>query len=54
MLDRLAPETIDNVLFYMLAAQPAEYPGYVNLHAWNEMTNYVDIMALAHTCRYLK
>lgn len=32
----------------------APVTGLVNLHAWNEITDYPDIMALAHTCKHLK
>lgn len=61
MLDRLAPEILHLILDYLLRFRyekttdsDSPLTGFVNLCSWNEISNYLDLMALAHTCKQLK
>lgn len=61
MLDQLPPEVFQYILNHLLilryekrSASGKSLTGFVHLHSWNEISNYHDILALAHTCKNLK
>lgn len=61
MLDRLPSEIVQHILNYLLILRYEKYTGssnshagFVNLRTWNEISNFSDILSLAHTCRYIK
>lgn len=58
MLNTLPIEIIEHIVHYLLLLQYQKdigyyesRSGYINLRTWNEISNYTDLMALAHTCK---
>lgn len=61
MIDTLPREVIDHVLHYLLlyqyytkTASGEDLTGYSRLDPCNYMINYPELLALAHTCKYLQ